>query len=82
MPSTDGATRRSIDGIIGIIRLISGPYLIVITSKVRVGDIHGQPIYKIESTELIPYTRSLSHLNEHQVIEYFIFKRKFILILS
>ena len=30
---------RSIHGIIGIINLISGPYLIVITSKVRIGDI-------------------------------------------
>ena len=74
MPNTDGATQQSIRGIIGIIRLISGPYLIVITSKARVGDIHGQPIYKIVSTELIPYARSLSHLNEHQVIESFICK--------
>jgi hypothetical protein len=68
LPNVDGAIRRSIHGIIGIINLIAGPYLIVITSKVRVGDINGQTIYKVQTTEMIPYARNMSHLNEYQVI--------------
>jgi hypothetical protein len=67
LPNVDGATGRSIHGIIGVINLIAGSYLIVITSKVRVGDINGQTIYKVQTTDLIPYARSTSHLNEHQV---------------
>jgi hypothetical protein len=71
LPNVDGAIRRSIHGIIGIINLISGPYLIVITSKVRVGDINGQAIYKVQTTDIIPYARNMSHLTEYQVNENF-----------
>lgn len=67
LPNVDGAVRKSIHGIIGIINLISGPNLIVISSKVRVGDINGQAIYKVQTTEIIPYARNMSHLNEYQV---------------
>ena len=67
LPNVDGAERRSIHGIIGIINLISGRYLIVITSKIRVGDINGHTIYKVQTTDVIPYARNMSHLNEHQV---------------
>lgn len=67
LPNVDGAIRRSIHGIIGIINLISGPNLIVITSKVRMGDINGQAIYKVQTTDIIPYARNMSHLNEYQV---------------
>ena len=67
LPNVDEATRRSIHGIIGIINLISGPYLIVITSKIRIGDIKGQTIYKVAATEMIAYARNMSHLNEYQV---------------
>ncbi|CAF1109646.1 unnamed protein product [Adineta steineri] len=66
LPNVDGAIRRSIHGIIGIINLISGPYLIVITSKVRIGDINAQAIYKVQTTDIIPYARNMSHLNEYQ----------------
>ena len=67
-PNTDEGSQRSIDGIIGIIHLISGPYLIVITSKLRVGNIHGHAIYKIQTTDFVPFVSSTSHLNESQVI--------------
>ncbi len=69
LPNVDGAIKRSIHGIIGIIHLISGPYLIVITSKLRVGDINGHAIYKVQTTNLIPFTRNTSHLTEQQVNE-------------
>ena len=67
LPNVDGAVRQTIHGIIGFINLIAGSYLIVITSKVRVGDINGQAIYKVQTTDIIPYARNLSHLNEYQV---------------
>jgi hypothetical protein len=67
LPNVDGATRQPIHGIIGIINLIAGPYLIVITSKIRVGDINGKTIYKVQATDVIPYARNMSHLNEYQV---------------
>ncbi|CAF1245042.1 unnamed protein product, partial [Didymodactylos carnosus] len=67
MPNVDGASRRQIHGIVGIINLIAGPYLIVITSKSRVGDINGQTIYKMQTTDIIPYARNMSHLNENQL---------------
>ena len=47
--------------------LISGPYLIVITSKVKVGDLKGHPIWKVTGTEMLPYKRTTMHLNEQQV---------------
>ncbi|CAF4184760.1 unnamed protein product [Rotaria magnacalcarata] len=66
LPNVDGAVRRSIHGIIGVINLISGPNLIVITSKQRMGDINGHAIYKVQTTDIIPYARNMSHLNENQ----------------
>ncbi|CAF3063626.1 unnamed protein product [Rotaria socialis] len=66
LPNVDEAVRRSIHGIIGVINLISGPNLIVITSKQRMGDINGHAIYKVQTTDIIPYARNMSHLNENQ----------------
>ena len=31
------------------------------------GDINGQAIYKVQTTDIIPYARNMSHLNEYQV---------------
>ncbi|CAF1441871.1 unnamed protein product [Adineta ricciae] len=67
LPNVDGAEQRSIYGIIGIIHLISGPYLIVITSKLHVGDINGQAIYKVQTTDIIPFTHHTLRLTEHQL---------------
>ena len=69
LPNVDGAIQRTIHGIIGVLNLISGPHLIVITSKIRIGEINGHNIYKVQTTELIPYARNMLHLNEHQVGE-------------
>ncbi|XP_051170756.1 phosphatidylinositol-3-phosphatase SAC1 [Leptopilina boulardi] len=60
------ASRRKIWGIVGTIRLLASRYLIVITSAETIGTIAGQQIFKIISTEIIPYARSLLHLNERQ----------------
>jgi len=42
-------------------------YLIVITDAQMCGTIAGHNIYKISSTDVIPYTRSSLHLTEKQV---------------
>lgn len=61
------ASRRKIWGIIGSIRLLACRYLIVITDALMIGTIAGQQIYKIVSTDVIPYSRSSLHLSEKQV---------------
>jgi len=42
-------------GIFGIIKLLAGPYLIVITGRRLVGKINGSEIYKATNTKLIPF---------------------------
>jgi hypothetical protein len=51
---------------VGIIELISGPYLIVIKSVKRVGLINDAEIYQVDQTELIPFKTDL-HLSEQEV---------------
>ncbi|XP_077503149.1 phosphatidylinositol-3-phosphatase SAC1 isoform X2 [Amblyomma americanum] len=60
------AVRRVIYGIVGIIHLLAGPYLIVIVERRRVGDINGQVIWRIKATEAYSYTRTSLHLTEQQ----------------
>ncbi|KAI4500618.1 hypothetical protein M0802_004210 [Mischocyttarus mexicanus] len=61
------ASRRKIWGIVGNIRLLACRYLIVITDALMIGTIAGQQIYRIVSTDVIPYSRSSLHLSEKQV---------------
>jgi len=65
IPTT--ASRRKIWGLIGTIRLLACRYLVVITDAEMCGTIAGHNIYKISSTDVIPYTRSSLHLTERQV---------------
>ncbi|XP_072024166.1 LOW QUALITY PROTEIN: phosphatidylinositol-3-phosphatase SAC1-B-like [Amphiura filiformis] len=60
------AFSRPICGIVGIIRLLAGPYLVVITKKNKVGEIDGETIWKLASYDILPYKRGLLHLNEEQ----------------
>lgn len=64
IPST--ASRRKIWGIVGTIRLLACRYLIVITDAIEVGTIAGHQIFKLVSTDVIPYTKSSLHLSEKQ----------------
>ena len=61
------ATQKIIYGILGVIQLLAGPYLVVVTSRKLVGKIAGHKIWKIESTELHSFPRTLTHLSEKQV---------------
>lgn len=65
VPST--ARSRSIFGIVGTIRLLAGPYLVVITKCSKAGMVNGQDIWKVDETEIIPFARTFLHLNEEQV---------------
>jgi hypothetical protein len=58
---------KQIYGIVGVIRLLAGPYLIVITRREKVGEIDQRTIWKITGTEVISYQRTLLHLNEQQL---------------
>ncbi|GFO16307.1 phosphatidylinositide phosphatase sac1 [Plakobranchus ocellatus] len=61
------AISKNIYGLMGILRLVAGPYLIVVTQRQNVGTIAGQPIWKVVKTEVISYKRTLTHLTERQV---------------
>ncbi|KAL1115043.1 hypothetical protein AAG570_007074, partial [Ranatra chinensis] len=61
------SSRLEIYGVLGSIRLLAGPYLVVVTGRVKVGTINNQTIWKLTSTEVIPYPRTLTHLSDSQV---------------
>jgi len=61
------ASRKPIHGILGIINLISGPYLIVVTRKVRQGSVAGSEIWRILETEIISFSRAEHHLTQTQM---------------
>ncbi|XP_063951272.1 phosphatidylinositol-3-phosphatase SAC1-B-like [Lytechinus pictus] len=61
-----GASSKPICGIMGIIKLLRGSYLVIITKKEKVGEINGQAIWKISGTESIPYKKTDLHLTEEQ----------------
>lgn len=52
-------------GILGIIRLLSGPYLIVMTKSVVLGSIRGHDIYRLTGARLLPFNEQ-SNLTQEQ----------------
>jgi len=61
------ANRKPIAGLIGIITLISGPYLVVVTRKARIGEVCGGDIWRVVETEIISYARAEHHLTPSQL---------------
>ena len=57
---------EQINGLIGVIELISGPFLIVIKSVRSVGQLNDAEIYRVVDTDLIPFKTDL-HLSEREV---------------
>lgn len=49
--------------------LISGPYLIVITKRVKVGEINNCTIWQITGTQMYPFAKNMNHITEQQVKE-------------
>ncbi|PIK62767.1 putative phosphatidylinositide phosphatase SAC1-B-like [Apostichopus japonicus] len=64
-----GITSRPICGLMGIIRLLAGNYLVVITKKTKVGEVNGQSLWKVEATECLGYHRTDLHINEEQRLD-------------
>jgi hypothetical protein len=64
---TGSATSQQVHGVIGTINLIAGPYLIVVTACTKVGEISGHSIFRIDSSDLIPHSKTLRHLTDEQV---------------
>ncbi|XP_068722474.1 phosphatidylinositol-3-phosphatase SAC1-like isoform X2 [Montipora capricornis] len=60
------AESRDIFGILGIINLLAGPYLVVITKKTLVGLIKGNEVWKIKGTDVLAFPRATLHLTEKQ----------------
>ena len=48
------AVRKTIHGVLGIVELPLGAYLIVIAHRKKVGDVDGQPVHRLETAECIP----------------------------
>ncbi|KAK8944707.1 Phosphoinositide phosphatase SAC6 [Platanthera zijinensis] len=57
---------RLVFGVIGMLRLIAGVYLFVITSRECVGTYMGHPIYKVSSLEIVPCNLSLESSSVEQ----------------
>ena len=56
------ASRKPIAGLLGVISLLSGPYLVVVTRKVRMGVLLGSEVWRVAETEIISYARPEHHL--------------------
>ncbi|KAM3343010.1 phosphoinositide phosphatase SAC6 [Capsicum galapagoense] len=52
---------RAIFGVIGILKLLAGSYLLVITDRESVGSYMGHPIFKVSSMKVFPCDHSLKN---------------------
>jgi hypothetical protein len=52
---------EEIFGLIGIIRLLAGPYLVVITARKRVGRLLGCDVWRVTGTKLLPFVKGRLH---------------------
>ncbi|KAL3845023.1 hypothetical protein ACJIZ3_002426 [Penstemon smallii] len=57
---------RTVYGVVGMLKLLAGSYLIVITERERVGSYLGYPIFKITSMKVFPCDHSLKNSPEEQ----------------
>ncbi|KAJ0041480.1 hypothetical protein Pint_28699 [Pistacia integerrima] len=57
---------RSIFGIAGMLKLVAGSYLIVITERECVGSYLGHPMYKVASLNILPCDHSLNNSSAEQ----------------
>ncbi|VVC32076.1 SAC domain [Cinara cedri] len=59
-------TRIQIAGILGVVKLIAGPYIIVIQEKKLVGKISGHDIWQLVKIDMIGIPKTKLHLNDTQ----------------
>ena len=60
------ATSSVIHGIFGIVQLIAGPYLVVVTKRSPIGAINGETVWQVDETQIIPFSKTVLHLTEKQ----------------
>ncbi|CAH0550351.1 unnamed protein product [Brassicogethes aeneus] len=56
-------------GLLGVIKLVAGRYLIIATQRELVGNIAGHAVWRLVQIKLIPYSRSMLHLNTEQAAD-------------
>jgi len=57
---------KEIYGIVGILHLLAGPYLVVITKRQSIGFIFDDEIFQMKDFEIIPFPKTTMHLTESQ----------------
>lgn len=57
---------RTIFGVIGMLKLLAGSYLLVITERECVGSYLGHPIFKVSSLKILPCDQSLKNSTAEQ----------------
>ncbi|MCP9260468.1 Phosphatidylinositide phosphatase SAC1 [Dirofilaria immitis] len=65
--SIHSAEKKIIHGIVGIVKIVSGNALIIITKANLKGVLSGHEIWAITETEIIPYEKTTLHLTEKQI---------------
>ncbi|KAK1304418.1 Phosphoinositide phosphatase SAC7 [Acorus calamus] len=60
LPSDPSPKCRTVYGVAGMLKLIAGAYLLVITERECVGSYLGHPIFKVTSLQILPCNQSLS----------------------
>lgn len=60
------SSRKKCCGLLGTINLLAGRYLVIALERELVGYIGGHAIWRLGKTELLPYFRSLLHLNNEK----------------
>lgn len=58
---------QKIFGVLGIVRLLVGHYLIVIKERKLVGKISGHDVWQLVEIDMVPLPKTKLHLNETQV---------------
>ena len=68
VPQVENVTKQfSAYGVVGIIRLLSGPYLILIKDRVLTATVQGHSVYKVTKVGVYPLN-DLTSLPEKQVL--------------
>eukprot|EP00112_Aurelia_sp_Birch-Aquarium-sp1_P022960 Seg666.6 transcript_id=Seg666.6/GoldUCD/mRNA.D3Y31 product="Phosphatidylinositide phosphatase SAC1-B" protein_id=Seg666.6/GoldUCD/D3Y31 len=57
---------QEICGILGIIHLMAGPYLLTIKKRRLVGIFNGHEIWQVKETDIVPFPKTMLHLTEEQ----------------
>ena len=59
---------EELHGIIGIVELVSGPHLVVVKRRGKVGDLthSNHPVYELAEADVLPYCRTVNHLTRGQ----------------